>query len=575
MTSSTSYVPGVYAPPAGAPVTTTTTVFDPAGYVVSAAERRVIRWTIYVGFIALAAGISHGLAQALSYAHINILPYFPFLRSYYQGLTAHGVANAIIFTFAFSNGFLPLMLSRGLSRPLHRSLLWTSFALLVAGNVLIVFAITTNRASVLYTSYAPLQAHWTYYVGLVLVVLSTWAAALNMLLVLRGWRRDNAGARIPLLAYISFLSYVMWFLASLPIATEFLGFLIPWTIGLEPLTDPLLDRTLFWFTGHAIVYAWLLPAYVSWYALIPRQAGGKLISDSLTRMVFILFLLLSIPTGMHHQYTDPGIPEKMKMLQGVLTFGIFFPSLATAFSIMAALEIGGRARGGRGLLGWIRALPWGDPSFTAQVLAMLTFVLGGITGLINASYVMNELIHNTTWVPGHFHMTVGSAVALTIVGVSYWLVPYLTGRALWSRGLALASSWIYAVGIFVFARGMISNGLQGMPRRTFIAQAAYSRPEWHLGGIITGIGGTLMFIGLVLFLFVIVMTIVAGKRGEEPTDVPISETLTAPALTGWEPNLDRIGLWVLAAVVLILIAYGPFFATYLPPHFTSPGFRIF
>jgi len=166
---------------------------------------------------------------------------------------------------------------------------------------------------------------------------------------------------------------------------------------------------------------------------VPRQAGGKIISDMYTRVVWILFLLLSIPVGFHHQFTDPGIPNVLKALHGLLTFGVFFPSLATAFSVMAALETGGRAAGGRGLLGWIPKLPWGDPSLTAQLLAMLTFVLGGITGLINASFTMNAVVHNTTWVPGHFHMTIGSAVTLTLVGVAYWLIPYLTGRGLYSR----------------------------------------------------------------------------------------------------------------------------------------------
>src|SRR5205823_5119570 len=188
----------------------------------------------------------------------------------------------------------------------------------------------------------------TFYLGLALVVVSTWIALLNMLLTLRAWRRENAGARIPLLAFIAVVSYVMWFLASLPVAVSFLVFLLPWTLGFVPREDPLLTRTLFWFTGHAIVYAWLLPAYVSWYALIPRQVGGKLISDSYARITFILFLLLSIPTGFHHQYTDPGISERMKTMHLLLTFGVFFPSLGTAFSVMAALEIGGRARGGRG-----------------------------------------------------------------------------------------------------------------------------------------------------------------------------------------------------------------------------------
>lgn len=201
------------------------------------------------------------------------------------------------------------MVARALSRRLDERLLWASFGTLVLGNLLVIYAVVTNKASVLYTSYAPLQAHWTYYVGLVFVVISTWLALLNMLLTWRGWKRENPGVRMPLLAHISIVSYVMWFLASLPIAVEFLFFLIPWSFGWVERTAPLLTRTLFWFTGHAIVYAWLLPAYVSWYALVPRQAGGKVVSDSLTRLVFILFLLLSIPTGFHHQYTDPGIHE--------------------------------------------------------------------------------------------------------------------------------------------------------------------------------------------------------------------------------------------------------------------------
>lgn len=551
------------------------TVLDPTGYTLPESQRRALRWMLYIGYAALTAGVFHGLANALSYAKIDIIGYFPGLRTYYQGLTAHGVANVLIFTFSFSNGFLPLMTARALSRPLDGRILWATFASLVLGNVLVVYAVVSNQASVLYTSYAPLQAHWTYYIGLALVVVSTWLALLSMLVNLRGWRREHPGARIPLLAYISVASYLMWGLASIPIAVSFLGLLTPWTLGLLPLIDPLLTRTLFWFTGHAIVYAWLLPAYVSWYALIPRQVDGKLISDSFVRITFILFLLLSIPTGFHHQYTDPGISTSMKAVHGVLTFGVFFPSLATAFSVMAALEIGGRRRGGRGLLGWIPKLPWGDPSVTAQLLAMLTFVLGGATGLVNASFTMNQSIHNTTWVPGHFHMTVGSAVALTLMGVAYWLIPYLTGRALFSRKIALASSWVYTVGIVIFARGMISAGLEGMPRRTYRAAATYDNPAWDLGGMLTGIGGSLMFIGVMLFFVVIGLTIVAGRRGGEPVDIPVSETLTAPARTGWETVLDRFGIWTIAAVVLILIAYGPFFISYLPGRFISPGFTGF
>src|SRR5690606_37601472 len=123
------------------------------------------------------------------------------------------------------------------------------------------------------------------------------------------------------------------------------------------------------------------------------------------------------------------------------------------------------------------------------------------------------VIHNTTWVPGHFHMTVGSAVALTLIGVAYWMIPYLSGRGLWGRRVALASSWIYSIGLLIFARGMISAGLEGMPRRTFLAQSNYDVEAWRLGGILTGVGGTMMFIGIMLFFVVIVMTLLFGARG--------------------------------------------------------------
>jgi cytochrome c oxidase subunit 1 len=241
---------------------------------------------------------------------------------------------------------------------------------------------------------------------------------------------------------------------------------------------------------------------------------------------------------------------------------------------MASLEIGGRRRGGRGLLGWFRRLPWGDPSVTAQLLAMITFVFGGITGLVNASFTMNQVIHNTAWVPGHFHMTVGSAVALTLMGVAYWMIPYLTQRGLWSRGVGLASSWTYTIGVLIFARGMISAGLEGMPRRIFRVAASYDNPAWDLGGMLTAVGGTLMFFGIMLFFVNMAMTVIAGKKGEQPKDVPVSETMTTPARTGWETYLDRFGIWVAAAVMLILLAYGPFLLTYTP-RLISPGFRLF
>jgi cytochrome c oxidase subunit 1 len=95
-----------------------------------------------------------------------------------------------------------------------------------------------------------------------------------------------------------------------------------------------------------------------------------------------------------------------------------------------------------------------------------------------------------------------------------------------------------------------------------------------LPGILTGIGGSLMFIGVITFFVVVGMTAFAGRPADVPADIPISGTLTSPARTGWEPALDRLGLWFAVAIVLIVIAYLPFFLTY-QPNFVSPGFRLF
>ncbi len=531
------------------------------------AQVNVIKWSIYFAFTVLAVGFTLGVTQALSYAHIDAFKYYPHIHNYYQGLTIHGVFNALVLTTAFANGFIALTTARGLGRPLNGTLLGAMLWTLIIGSLLACYAMFTGEANVLYTFYAPMMAHWTFYLGLALVVVSTWLLSAAQLLALRQWRKDNPGKRIPLLAFMSIVTYVMWDLASLGLAVEVVVLLLPWSLGLYAGSDPLLSRTLFWLTGHPIVYYWLLPVYISWYAMIPEQVGGILYSDKLTRIVFVAFILL-VPVGIHHQYMDPGVSSGLKYAVAVLTFGIFFPSLMTAFAVMYALEIGGRRRGGKGLIGWFFAIPWSDPSVAAQVLAMVTFLIGGVSGLMNASFNLDMKIHNTTFITGHFHQTVSSAVVLSYFGIAYWMVPYLEGRKLWAPKLAVLQSVVYFVGIMILSNALMVGGLRGMPRRTALVHASYSLPGWRLPGIFTAIGGVITFAGAVLFYVVLVMTIVAGEK-TAPADVPLTQTVTAPAPSGWEVRLDAFRYFVIAAVVLVFMVYGPLLMHHIPPHLNS------
>lgn len=523
-----------------------------------AVQRRYMKYQAYLAFVGLAIGGAIGLLQAADRAGQNWYDEVG-LQSYYQGLTLHGVTLAIVFTFTFSNSWLQLATARGFSRPLASTgLVKLSFWLSAVGIALAAGAMLANQANVLYTMYAPLGANPLFYLGATLLVVATWVVSVNQLLTLKAWKRDNPGQKIPLLAYVSILTYLMWDIASIGIAVEVLAFLLPWSLGWTAGVDPLLTRTLFWLTGHPIVYFWLLPAYVSWYMAVPRRGNGRLFSDPVVRVVFIMFLLLSTPVGLHHQFTDPGVDEGLKFVHGLLTFAVFFPSVITAFTLMAAFEDGGKRAGGKGVLGWIPKMPWGDPFAATQILAMITFLFGGMSGLINASYTVNKVIHNTSFVPGHFHMTVGSAVALSFMGISYWLIPHFTGKRLHSDRLALVQAWTYAGGVLVFGRGLMVSGLNGQPRRVPITQATYANAEWFEGDSLGAIGGFLMVAAGAMFFYNILRTLASRQPAREhELAFEVSETVhgadEGPAI------LDRIGLWFVVAVVLVLAVYVPAF----------------
>jgi cytochrome c oxidase subunit 1 len=519
-------------------------------------EQRLAAVNLAVALVALFGGVLTGVFQALEYAGVEIYPSLaPVIRSHYHSLTIHGVLNVLVFTTFFICGFLPFILSRSLQAPLASARLgWLTFWLMVAGLVLAAIPLVGNAATVMFTFYPPLKAHWAFYIGLTLVVVGTWLVALNLVLTWRAWRARNPARRTPLAAFMSLITFVMWTIASVGLAAEMLVLLIPWSLGLVGGTDALLARTLFWFTGHPIVYFWLLPAYLSWYTLVPRQAGGKLFSDPMARTSFILFLVLSTPIGIHHQYTDPGIHQGWKLLHALLTFAVFFPSLLTFFNVTASLETAGRARGAKGWLSWFGKLPWGDPSVAAQLLAMVLFAFGGIGGLINASFNVNMVVHNTAYIVGHLHLTVGTAVALTYMGITYWLVPHLAGRPLWSRTLGLAQVWLWFGGMLIFSPTLHELGLRGMPRRTMIGHISYMQPQWKSLLPLVGIGGALLFLSALLYFLNMVLTVTGSRRAPQPA-VEFADTVSgpdhAPAFVDhWKP-------WVVAAIVMIAVAYGP------------------
>ncbi len=506
-----------------------------------------------VAVLAFFVGACMALMQALSRADLP-LP----LRSeqiYYLSMTAHGVLMALVFTTFFIMGLGYVFARTTLGQDtVNERVGWISFFVALIGTVLTAGAILSGTSTVLYTFYPPLQAHPLFYIGAALLVVGSWIWCWLMIRAYRLWRRDHAEAAIPLAMHGMLTTVIVWILATVGIAIEVVGMLIPWSLGITTTIDPVLARTFFWWFGHPLVYFWLLPAYAVWYAVLPRVAGGRLFSDPLARVVFVLFILLSTPVGFHHQFADPGISAGWKLAHTFATLAILFPSLLTAFTIIASLEVAGRLRGGKGLFNWIARLPWDDPLVSCVILAMLTFAVGGFGGAINAAYAMNAMVHNTAWVQGHFHLTVGTAVALTFMGTAYWLLPRITGKELRLKPVAQVQPYLWVIGMGLFSIVNHVTGMMGMPRRVYDLSYGGSpvAAAWAEWTTISAVGGVVLFVSAMMFVLVVFATVVWGKVGQAPAfeyAVPLDPA--EPRASVW----DRMGLWTVAAAALVLIAY--------------------
>ena len=523
--------------------------------------RRMILIELVFPIALLVLGIYHGLMQVLYRA--GILHRTEFLGlEYFQGLTLHGVVNAIVFTTFFAVAFGYAVIRFHLRRPLNMKVAWLSFALMIIGTLLAAAAILSGKATVLYTFYPPLRAHPAFYIGLVLVVVGSWIAFFNWLPPYFAWKREYPGAKIPLAVVGIFATFIIWLIATAPVAIEILFLLIPWSMGWVSTVNVPLARMLFWFFGHPLVYFWLLPTYVMYYTMLPKLAGGKLYSDFAGRLTFLWLVLFSAPVGIHHQFTEPGISDTWKFVHAFFTMLVAVPSFATAFTMAASMEHGARQKGGRGLFGWWKKLPYLDKDrwlFSYLFSGLVIFIFGGVTGIINASYNLDTVVHNTSWMPAHFHQTVAGPVFLSFIGMSLFLIATLTGKQIKFPGWNVWVPYLWTLGIMIFSTGGFVGGAAGEPRRTNLG-LSYANPQsplyhadWQFSRICTTIGGILMTIAALIFFVVFFATLFGKATRQGALELIVSEPYhdeRVPAVQSFTP-------WLIGAALLLVIAYAP------------------
>ncbi len=521
---------------------------------IDASVKKLALSHLWVAFTAFIVACFMGEYQVLERSG-----FFPALESapvYFASVSTHGVLMAFVLTTFFIMGFGYYLATTSLKQPIwNMPLAWGGFWLTLFGVVLAAIPLLSGKASVLYTFYPPIVAHAAFYIGATLLVVGSWVWCAIMLVMFTQWKQANPDLPVPLAMFATAANALLWLWASAGVALEVLFQLIPLSLGWIDTIDPGLARTLFAWTLHPIVYFWLIPAYTALYVFVPKQAGGYLFSDEMARIAFIVLAVFALPIGFHHLYMDPEQASGWKLLHGIGTFVVALPTLVTGFTVIASLEIAGRLRGGKGLFGWILSLPWLNPMVLSVILALLMLIFGGFGGIVNASYAMNAMVHNTAWVPGHFHLIFGGTTVIMYFAVAYYLWPQLTGKALFSNTLAISQLWLWFIGMVILTTPWHILGLLGQPRR--ISSVVYNNLltlAWEPYELAMIFGGLILLGSACLFFYNLVKTQFNPIAETENTEPEFAEAIHP--VTVLPLYLNSLGIWNKVIAVLMAISFG-------------------
>ena len=187
----------------------------------------------------------------------------------------------------------------------------------------------------------------------------------------------------------------------------------------------------------------------------------------------------------------------------------------------------------------------------ATGLAFLMLFFGGGGGLINMSYGMNAMVHNTSWVTAHFHLIFGGTVVIMYFAIAYAMWPAITGRAFPSLKPLTLQLWLWFAGMMVMTLPWHYTGLQGQWRR--VAAFDYSDPmiaSWGPWVIVSLIGGIILTASALLFIYNLAML----HRSGLPSWLqrcPMPRRCTRRR--GFPASLNGFGLWNILVALLMAV----------------------
>ncbi|GAB2524891.1 MULTISPECIES: cbb3-type cytochrome c oxidase subunit I [unclassified Simplicispira] len=486
--------------------------------------------------------------------------------TFYMVLTAHGIDMLIFWIIFFEVAVLYFASSTLLRcRIATPKIAWAGFALMLIGAVMNNLTVFQGGSSVMMTSYVPMMASSWFYLGLILFAVGALVACFVFFGTLVVAKREKTyEGSVPLVTFGAITAAII---AVFTIVSGAI-ILIPtylMAIGLVNEVDPLIYRTIWWAFGHSSQQINVAAHISIWYAVAAIAFGAKPMSERVSRGAFLLYILFLQLASAHHLLADPGISTEWKVVN--TSYFMYFAVLASmihALSIPGAMEVAQRAKGyNKGLFEWLRKAPWGNPAFSGVFISLVGFgFLGGISGVMMGTEQLNLLIHNTIYVPGHFHATVVIGTTLTFMALTYFLIPVLFRREMISPGLAKIQPYLFGFSMYFFCLVMMGAGTLGVSRRHWDmafsgAALAYEWPgaAYLMMGLV-GIGGIAAIVGGGIYIYVTVGSILWGKKLDtgvvSPKFTPVGRAApTAAAQTYGSAGFVAPGTFVLAMFFLV------------------------
>ncbi len=441
---------------------------------------------------------------------------------FYRFVSAHGMTMLVFWIVFFEMAGLIFGASIVLNARFPGiKLAWFSYGLMLTGALIAEVITFMGKADVMFTAYVPLKAHPLFYVGVILFAVGALITSIHFLVALYIVRKEgyHTGS-LPLFTFGLVCAAVIAVFTLLCGAITFVPTLL-WSMDLIPSVDPMFYRIAFWGFGHSAQQVNLCAHVSIWYLLASLTVGAKPVNQKLSRVAFLMYVVAINLGSIHHLLVDPALKATYRIFNTSYMFYIaVIASFIHAISIPAAVETAQRAKGfNKGLFGWLVKAPWGNPGFSGLVISFVLFgFIGGATGLIMSVEQLNMLQHNNLRVPGHFHGTVAAGTSLAFMTLAYFVIPLVFQRKLRFPSVAKFQPYVFGLGMILFTTGMHFSGVLGAPRRhwdiTFqnaVFQVPFS-PTMNTTLAIMGIGATIAFTGLFMFLLVAVSSVFFGEK---------------------------------------------------------------